>query len=114
MPHLTAEDKAFFKENGYLVKESLVPKELCDAAADAIWSHLDCDRDDPSTYAGAKLAFPPVKEEPSIRAVTRDSPVFEVAEELVGRGKLREGFAGPHLRFPSGKTDWSVFTQRRS
>jgi len=108
MPHLTAEDKAFFKKNGYLVKESLVPADICKAAADAVWSKLDCDRSDPSTYVNAGPAFPSVRDDPATRRVTLDSPVFECAEELVGKGKLRENFAGPHLRFPTGESDWSL------
>lgn len=108
MPHLTDEDKVFFKENGYLIKKSIVPADLCAAAADVIWSKLDCDRSDPSTYIDAGPAFPAVRDEPAIRSVTLDAPVFEIAEELVGKGKLRENFAGPHLRFPSGETDWEL------
>ena len=47
MAYLTAEDKAFFKENGYLVVRGAVEPEVVEAALDRIWESLDEDRKRP-------------------------------------------------------------------
>lgn len=47
---LTPEQWEFWRTNGYLVIPSVVPTELCDRAAEALWRFLDADPDDPSTW----------------------------------------------------------------
>lgn len=107
MPHLTADDRAFFKENGYLIRRCLVTPGQIAAAQDALWEGIEADRDDPSTWIGAGPRVPVPSSHPAIRATLHESPVFAIAEELVGHETLGQGGApGPHLVFPSGDDDW--------
>ncbi|MBB6052848.1 phytanoyl-CoA dioxygenase family protein [Armatimonas rosea] len=49
-PVLTAEDRAFFDQWGYLVVKKVVPKESCDAVIDDIYRFLEMRPDDPETW----------------------------------------------------------------
>ncbi len=107
MPYLTSDDKATFKENGYLVKHDTLTEEQLQNALDVIWEHLECDRDDPGTWIDSGPRNPPVGDHPAILATLYESPIFDMAEEIVGKGKLRkDGRPGPHFRFPTGRSDW--------
>ena len=50
MALITAEDRAFFEENGYVKIQNVVPEDNCNAAVDAIWECLGQDPDDPQTW----------------------------------------------------------------
>ena len=50
MPILTADQRAFFDQHGYLVVPDLIPREQVDAVVDAIWDFLDFDREDSSGW----------------------------------------------------------------
>ncbi|MBV9864181.1 MAG: phytanoyl-CoA dioxygenase family protein [Abitibacteriaceae bacterium] len=50
MSVLSAEDHAFFAENGYVVVPNAVPQENLDAVVDAIWEFLGMNPDDPVTW----------------------------------------------------------------
>ncbi|HEX6971776.1 MAG TPA: phytanoyl-CoA dioxygenase family protein [Limnochordia bacterium] len=50
MPILSAEDHAFFRENGYVVVHDAVPKENLDAVVAAIWEFLGMDPNDPEDW----------------------------------------------------------------
>ena len=107
MAYLTPEDRATFKENGYLVKHNTLTEEQLQKALDVIWERLDCDRDDPGTWIDSGPRNPPVGDHPAILATLYESPVFDMAEEIVGQGTLpRDGRPSPHFRFPTGRTDW--------
>ena len=56
MPHLTAEDKMFFKDNGYLIKRGLLSRDQLERAQDALWGGIEADRDDPKTWV---VPWPP-------------------------------------------------------
>lgn len=108
MMSLTADQKSFFKENGYLVLSDTLTDAQVDAGVDAIWPHLDADRDDPSTWVGAGPVSPKCGDDPAILATLFDSPVHEAAESLAGKGKLtRPSSFGPKLNFPTGETEWA-------
>lgn len=49
-PILTAEDKAFWNKNGYLVIKNAVPVEQCTEARAAIWEYLGADPTQPDTW----------------------------------------------------------------
>ena len=49
-PALTREELAFFDERGYVVLRDAVDAQAARAAEDAIWAHLQMDRDDPETW----------------------------------------------------------------
>lgn len=109
MPHLTQEDKAFFKKNGYLVKNNLLSEKQLADALDVVWAHMNCDRNDPKSWINSGPGFPPIGKDPAIRATLYDTPVFAMAEELVGKDKLNDGSnPGPHFRFPTGEAEWEL------
>lgn len=107
MSHLKVEEKAFFKENGYLICRDVLTSEQIKAARDALWEGIEADRDDPATWVGAGPRVPCPASHPAIRATVTESPVFAMMEEMVGPGRLNRGGAGPHLVFPSGDDQWS-------
>lgn len=47
---LSAEDRAFFRDNGYLVVPNAVPQQNLDATVDTLWNFLGIDRDDPRDW----------------------------------------------------------------
>ena len=75
MPHLSCADKAFFKENGYLIRQDLLTQEQIDNARDAIWEGLEADRSNPATWIGAGPRVPVPSSHPAIRATVMESPV---------------------------------------
>jgi len=83
MPHLSDEDKSFFKANGYLVKHDTLTQEQIDAAQDALWSGIEADRDDPESWINAGPMVPVPGSHPAIRATMFDTPNFETAEDLL-------------------------------
>lgn len=50
MTILSASDRTFWEENGYVIIRNAVPKEDCSAVVDAIWEFLDMDRNNPETW----------------------------------------------------------------
>ena len=49
-PVLTAEDHAFFEENGYVIIPNAVPRESLEAVIRLIWDFLEMDPDDPDGW----------------------------------------------------------------
>ncbi len=107
MANLSMVDKQFFKDNGYLIKRSVLSCDQVEAARNSLWSGIDADRDDPSTWVGAGPRVPCPGSDPSINATVNESPVFSMMEEMVGHDQLQSGVPGPHLVFPSGDDQWS-------
>jgi hypothetical protein len=109
MAYLSDTDKAFFKENGYLVKHDLMTETQHRDAMDVVWENLDCDRHDPKSWINAGPNHPPVGAHPAIRLTLYETPLFAMAEELVGKGTLNDATnPGPHFRYPTGETDWEM------
>ena len=50
MPVLTAEDRKFWEENGYVVVHNAVPPENLKAAERAVWDFLEMQPDDPASW----------------------------------------------------------------
>jgi Phytanoyl-CoA dioxygenase (PhyH) len=50
MPVLSAEDRAFWDEHGYVVVRDAVPPENCAEAARAVWEFLEMDPDNPVSW----------------------------------------------------------------
>ena len=50
MPVLTAEDRQFWEENGYVVVHNAVPPENLKAAERAVWDFLEMQPDDPASW----------------------------------------------------------------
>ena len=109
MPHLTDEDKSFFKDNGFLIKRDLLRRDQIDRAQDALWGGIEADREDPKTWVGAGPRSPAGGSHPDIKATLHDTSVFAMAEELVGADTLNPGATpGPALVYPSGDDEWSL------
>jgi len=50
MPVLSAEDRAIWEEQGYVVVREAVPLENCRAAERAVWEFLEMDPNDPESW----------------------------------------------------------------
>ena len=109
MAYLSSADKTFFKENGYLVKRDTLTREQICNAQDALWEGIEADRNDPQTWIGAQPRVPIPGSHPALRALLYESPIFAMAEEMVGRDRLAQiADPGPHLVYPSGNEEWTL------
>ena len=121
MPYLSDDDKTFFRENGYLVKHDLLSEKQLHDALDVVWQNLDCDRNNPQSWIDAGPNHPRIGAEPAIRATLYESPVFPMAEELVGMANSAAiQIRAPISVFPQAKqigkcqrTDTSTDTTHR-
>jgi hypothetical protein len=90
-PALTSEDLEFWNENGYVVLHDAVPQEQCRAAAQAIYSFLGMDPDQPDTWYGGPQGhsiWVPLLHHPALWA-NRESPRIQQAfAQLWGRRDL--------------------------
>ncbi len=113
MGRLTADDKARFVEDGYTIVRGLLPPDDAREGLDLVWEHMSkhadgVDRDDPATWVDKPGGnIPDVGQTPYAKRVVSESAVFDVAEELVGVGRLRKGggfLAKPN--FPRSDREW--------
>ena len=93
MSYLTDQDKAFFKENGFLVVRSALDSQIVAAAQDVFWSHVaemdpDIQRDDPETWMDKGYQTVPCGGESEIKKLVYEDPIFTMAEEMVGQGLI--------------------------
>lgn len=126
MPVLTAEDHAFYAENGYLVVREAVPAPLCEAVIEAIWNFLGMDRNDSEDWYRPPLKPGGMIEIYQHQALwnTRQHPrLHEVFSELRGTPELyvsidRAGMKPPqHPAHPDydhkGFIHWDIDTSKR-
>ena len=109
MAYFTTEDKAFFKANGYVVGHDTLREEQVRRAVDVLWEHIEADRDDPETWVNAgPRGNLPCTNHPDILATLHDTPLVDMAEELVGKGKLKVS-NNPFCKmvYPTGNESWS-------
>jgi hypothetical protein len=110
MPAFTPQEKAFFRKNGYVVKHGVVARDLCERAVDAVWEHIEADRNDPATWVNAgPTGNLPCSDHPAIVDTVARTSVFELAEEIVGKGRLTPPRgSGPLCKmiYPTGHEDW--------
>ena len=119
VPALTHDELAFFDEHGYVVLREAVEAQAARAAEDAIWTHLQMDRDDPETwYRGAHghSIWVPLIHHPALDA-NRASPRIAAAfAQLWKRHDLwptvdQSGFNPPERPdwpFPGPNLHWDV------
>lgn len=91
MPILSAQDHAFFAENGYLVVPNAVPQENLDAVIAAIWDFLGLDPNDPEDWYHEPLTPGGMIEMYQHQALwdNRQYPrVHQIFSELLGTEKL--------------------------
>ena len=121
---LTTEEIRFFKSQGYLVKRGLLDPELTARARDRLWddSPPSLRRDNPDTWIGPikeeevseesenyKKGFrwqyrAPGREQWMVQLLPKNADVWEMAEQLLGRGLLKEpsGIRGIYCTLPYG------------
>lgn len=119
VPALTRDELAFFEEHGYVVLRDAVSAGAARAAEDAIWAHLQMDRDDPQTwYRGSHghSIWVPLIHHPALDA-NRASPRIAAAfAQLWKRRDLwptvdQTGFNPPERpdwQFPGPNLHWDV------
>ncbi|MCH2663397.1 phytanoyl-CoA dioxygenase family protein [bacterium] len=108
MGYFTTEEKRQFKTLGYVCKENIIPEDIRSKASDVVWDIIEADRNDPETWieAGPKGNLPCSNHE-DIGATVHHTPVYQMAEELTGPGRL-----GPpgnplcKMQYPTGHDDW--------
>lgn len=103
---ITGLQKQALSQDGYLVLPGLVPEKLTNVALRAINHSVGTGMDpkDVPTFR-ANSYCPELRNSPPIIDLLHKTPLWKIAESLVGRGKLR--LAGPPqiaLRFPAMET----------
>ena len=105
---LTRDEKQFFKDNGYLIKRDVLPQALMERAVDGLWHGVWADRSDPQTWVNAEPKKPESKTPALHRSIVYDYGVFDMVEEMTGKGRLTEwAEPAPLFRYPTGKDQWS-------
>lgn len=118
-PALTADELAFFDEHGYVVLRNAVTPAAARAAEDAVWAHLQMDRDDPdSWYANPRGhgIWVPLFHHPALDANRASPRIAGAFAQLWKRGDLwptvdQCGFNPPERpgwRFPRRPLHWDV------
>jgi hypothetical protein len=110
---LTAPDRAFFVENGYLALPAAVPEENLAAAIRAICEFLRVDRDDPLTWYRFDLGangVVPLHQHQAFWDNRQHFGVYQIFSELLGWRELwvtmdRASFKPPHRADRSDRRD---------
>ena len=108
MSYFTTEEKRHFKKFGFVAKENVIPEDIRSRAIDVLWETIEADRDQPESWidAGPKGNLPCNKHD-HIGATVHNTPVYEMAEELTGAGKLNPP-SNPLCKmvYPTGHKNW--------
>jgi Phytanoyl-CoA dioxygenase (PhyH) len=117
-PVLDASDLACWQEHGYVVLHDAVTPATREAAALALWRHLDADPDDPETWYRPKDHGIMVQyfQHPAFAAVRRAPRIHKAFAQLWGTADLwvttdRVGFNAPEregFMFPGPRLHWDV------
>ncbi|MDA1190885.1 MAG: phytanoyl-CoA dioxygenase family protein [Candidatus Poribacteria bacterium] len=107
MSLLSQHDKDFFRDNGYLFVRDVVKKDNIAEALDAMWSNMEEDRNDPSTWIDKGYRTVPMGDELGVKLIA-DSNIYPMAEEMVGADKLSRGHRAntAYLVFPRSDKTW--------
>jgi hypothetical protein len=125
MAIFTAEDHAFFADEGYVVAHNIIPKADCDAVIDAIWEFLGQDRNDPEDWYHLPLKPGGMIEMYQHQAEwnNRQNPrLYEAFTEMLGTEKLCVTIDRVGMKLPynpahpdydhKGFTHWDVDTAK--
>ncbi len=88
---LDDEQLAFWDEHGYVVVRGAVERETARAAEDAVWAHLQMDRNDPTSWYGSpgvRLIWTKLRRDPALWAIRRAPRVRRAFEQLWNRTDL--------------------------
>lgn len=122
---LTAQEKRFFQEQGYVVARGVIPRADCEAVIDALFGFLEMDRNDPEDWYRPPLKPGGMIEIYQHQALwnTRQNPrMHALFSNIFGFEELcvsidRAGFKPPYdAGFPDydhkGFTHWDVDTSK--
>ena len=117
-PVLGADDLTFWDANGYVVLHDAVLPADRDAAAAAVWQHLDAEPDDPETWYLPRVQGIMVQyfQHPAFEANRRSARIHKAFAQLWGTADLwsttdRVGFNVPERsgrKFPGPDLHWDV------
>lgn len=118
-PVLTAEDLAFWDEQGYVIVRGAVPKDVAQAAEAVIWRRLGMDADDPLSWYANPLGpgiMVQIHREPELWATRRSARIHKAFAQLWGTSDLwltvdRAGFNPPEREgwsFPGPQLHWDM------
>lgn len=107
MSLLSAKDKAFFAENGYLIRRDVLRPDQIQQAVDTLWHYIDADRGDPSTWVNAGPRSPDCGDHPAIRATLYETDLFAMCRELAG-DLCDDADPSTILVYPSGSDEWAI------
>lgn len=117
-PVLSADDLAFWNENGYVVLHDAVPQHAFEAAAQALWDHLGASADDPESWYRQRNQGIMVQyfQHPAFEANRRSPRIHKAFAQLFGTADLwvstdRVGFNVPERagwKFPGPDLHWDV------
>lgn len=117
---LSADDLAFFEENGYVIVRNAVPKEDCAAAVDAICSFIGADLDNPETWYTAHQAKQKIMvqlfQHPALEKNRNSLRIRKAYEQIFGHTNIlrntdRAGFNPPEnerYQFQGPDMHWDV------
>jgi hypothetical protein len=101
---LTADQRATFREHGFVQLPGIVPQERIRAALRAINASIGANgiAPDQLTKFRAQSYCPELQRDPAIVNLLTETPLWNVAESAIGVGKLKPVTSGQiALRFPS-------------
>ena len=101
---LTHDQKQHFYEHGYVRLPGAVPQEQVRTALRNINASLGDNGIDPERLPifRSQTYCPELRDSPAITGLITETPAWEIAESMIGRGKIRPVTAGQiALRFPS-------------
>jgi hypothetical protein len=117
-PVLTAADLAFWEEHGYVVLHDAVTPATREAAAQALWQHLDARPDDPETWYRRRDHGIMVQyfQHPAFAAIRASPRIHKAFAQLWGTADLwattdRVGFNVPERpgwAFPGPRLHWDT------
>jgi hypothetical protein len=108
MSYFTTEEKRHFRKFGYVAKENVIPEDIRSRAIDVLWDTIEADRKDPDSWIDASpKGNLSCNQHEDIGATVHNTPVYQMAEELTGAGKLKPP-SNPLCKmvYPTGHRDW--------
>ena len=108
MSLLTTKDKAFFKENGYLIQNNMLNEGQIERAVDTLWSYIEADRNDPQTWVDAGPRSPDCWDHPAIRTTLYETDLFAMCRGTRWCALSDDADPSTILVYPSGSDEWAI------
>lgn len=117
-PVLSAEDLAFWEENGYVIARGAISKEQSRAAEQMLWKHLEMDPENPGTWYGhdSKSIMVQFYHHDALRSIRQSPRIHKAFAQLWGTADLwvttdRVSFNPPErpgYAFPGPRLHWDT------